>query len=51
MDRLLTISERKLKANMPGFVRYLMVKIDWNQRLIMILGHIGVGKTTLILQN
>lgn len=27
-----------------------MEKIDWNQRLIMILGHRGVGKTTLILQ-
>lgn len=50
MDRLLTISERKLKASMPEFVRYLRGKIDWNQRLIMILGHRGVGKTTLILQ-
>lgn len=50
MDRLLTISERKQQASLPGFVRYLMEKIDWNQRLIMILGHRGVGKTTLILQ-
>lgn len=50
MDRLLTISERKLQASMPAFVRYLMEKIDWNQRLILILGHRGVGKTTLILQ-
>jgi uncharacterized protein len=50
MDRLLTISERKLQTRMPEFVRYLMEKIDWNQRLIMILGHRGVGKTTLILQ-
>jgi uncharacterized protein len=50
MDRLLTISERKLRTSMPAFVRYLMEKIDWNQRLIMILGHRGVGKTTLILQ-
>jgi predicted AAA+ superfamily ATPase len=50
MDRLLTISERKLQASMPAFVRCLMEKIDWNQRLILILGHRGVGKTTLILQ-
>ena len=50
MDRLLTISERKQQTSLPGFVRYLMEKIDWNQRLIMILGHRGVGKTTLILQ-
>jgi predicted AAA+ superfamily ATPase len=50
MERLLAISERKQQANQPDFVRYLMEKIDWNQRLIMILGHRGVGKTTLILQ-
>jgi uncharacterized protein len=50
MERLLAISERKQQANQPDFVRYLMGKIDWNQRLIMILGHRGVGKTTLILQ-
>ncbi|HSF55634.1 MAG TPA: hypothetical protein VLA71_17915, partial [Algoriphagus sp.] len=50
MDRLLTISERKQQTSLPRFVRYLMEKIDWNQRLIMILGHRGVGKTTLILQ-
>lgn len=50
MERLLTISERKLQASLPESVRYLMEKIDWNQRLIMILGHRGVGKTTLILQ-
>lgn len=50
MERLLAFSERKQQANQPDFVRYLMEKIDWNQRLIMILGHRGVGKTTLILQ-
>lgn len=50
MDRLLTISERKQQVELPGFVRYLMEKIDWNQRLILILGHRGAGKTTLILQ-
>ena len=50
MDRLLKISERKQQAILPGTIRYLMEKIDWNQRLIMILGHRGTGKTTLILQ-
>lgn len=50
MKRLLSISVRKQEKSQPGFVRYLMEKIDWNQRLIMILGHRGVGKTTLILQ-
>jgi len=33
------------------FVRYLHEKIDWNSRLIAILGTRGVGKTTLLLQH
>ncbi len=33
-----------------GFKRYLYNKIDWNERLIGIIGARGVGKTTLMLQ-
>ena len=33
------------------FVRYLHDKINWNNRLVAILGARGVGKTTLILQH
>ena len=33
------------------FVRYLHDEIDWNSRLIAILGTRGVGKTTLLLQH
>ena len=33
------------------FVRYLHDKINWNSRLIAILGARGVGKTTLLLQH
>ena len=33
------------------FVRYLHNEIDWNSRLIAILGTRGVGKTTLLLQH
>lgn len=33
------------------FKRYLYYKIDWNDRLIIIKGARGVGKTTLILQH
>ena len=33
------------------FVRYLHNEIDWNSRLVAILGTRGVGKTTLLLQH
>lgn len=33
------------------FIRYLHDKINWNNRLVAILGARGVGKTTLILQH
>lgn len=50
MNRLLTLSEKKVKSAYSGFSRYLMNEIDWTQRLILILGHRGAGKTTLLLQ-
>ncbi len=34
----------------PEFKRYLFKEINWNSRLIEILGSRGVGKTTLMLQ-
>ncbi len=51
MERLIEISRRKQKASLPKFKRYLANQIDWTQRLIVILGHRGAGKTTLMLQN
>lgn len=50
MKRLITLSNRKLEGLSFSFVRYLFLKIDWSQRLIVILGHRGAGKTTLMLQ-
>ncbi|WP_338229009.1 ATP-binding protein [Algoriphagus taiwanensis] len=50
MDRLITLSKRKLEVLSFSFARYLFEKIDWEQRLILILGHRGAGKTTLMLQ-
>ncbi|MFC3417289.1 ATP-binding protein [Algoriphagus hitonicola] len=50
MDRLITYSNRKLNDLSFPLVRYLFQKIDWDQRLILILGHRGAGKTTLMLQ-
>ena len=34
-----------------SFVRYLHAQINWESRLISILGARGVGKTTLLLQH
>lgn len=50
MDRLLKISQKKKESSKQHFRRYLVDEIDWTQRLILVLGHRGVGKTTLLLQ-
>jgi predicted AAA+ superfamily ATPase len=50
MDVFIRKSERKKAEVLIDFERYLSREIDWNQRLILLLGHRGVGKTTLILQ-
>jgi predicted AAA+ superfamily ATPase len=50
MERLIKYSNRNLKNLKTSFQRYLFQKIDWDQRLILILGHRGSGKTTLMLQ-
>ena len=33
-----------------GFIRYLHDQIEWDARLLALLGARGVGKTTLLLQ-
>jgi predicted AAA+ superfamily ATPase len=50
MKRLIDKSKRKVQGVTGSFKRYLYHKIDWTQRLIVILGYRGVGKTTLLLQ-
>jgi predicted AAA+ superfamily ATPase len=50
MDRFISKSERKRNEVTDTFVRYLWKEVDWSQRLILLLGHRGVGKTTLLLQ-
>lgn len=50
MQRLIDISEKKQKEVSPGFQRYLANQIDWSQKLILILGHRGTGKTTMLIQ-
>jgi len=51
MDFLIEKSERKTKLVKDKQRRYLYEQVDWQQRLIVILGYRGVGKTTLILQH
>lgn len=50
MERLIEKSERKANLNRSKKRRYLYGQIDWDQRLIMVLGYRGAGKTTLLLQ-
>ena len=51
MEELYTTFRLQLQRTSTEFVRYLHDKIDWQSRLIAILGSRGVGKSTLILQH
>lgn len=46
-----TVSRRLVERTDLRFQRFLMDRIDWRQRLVMITGMRGVGKTTLLLQH
>ena len=50
MEEIFNYSNKIINEVNPGFKRYLFQKINWNSRLIEILGARGVGKTTLMLQ-
>jgi len=47
---LLTFSNQIKSQNVPEYKRFLYSKIDFNERLIGIIGARGAGKTTLLLQ-
>ena len=51
MDNLYRTYGRLLAATDMGFMRYLYPTINWDNRLIVIKGAKGVGKTTMILQH
>jgi predicted AAA+ superfamily ATPase len=51
MDKLIALYKRLLSLTDTFFLRYLHDKVDWNARLIGIVGARGVGKTTLLLQH
>ena len=51
MENLIETYRMLLDRVGTGFVRYLHDQINWESRLVSILGARGVGKTTLILQH
>ena len=51
MDTLFKTYGRSLADTDLSFTRYLYDKINWDNRLIVIKGAKGVGKTTLMLQH
>lgn len=50
MEALFEKHQQKLALTSLTFVRSIMDKIDWDERLIGIKGARGIGKTTLLLQ-
>jgi predicted AAA+ superfamily ATPase len=51
MESLKSIFQIIADKTEMDFVRYLSDKINWNNRLIAIVGSRGVGKTTMLLQH
>ena len=51
MDNLFKTYGRLLADTDLSFIRYLYNKINWDNRLIVIKGAKGVGKTTMLLQH
>ena len=51
MENLIQQFQSRLKNINFTFKRYLYKQINWNNRLIAIIGARGVGKTTLLLQH
>ena len=50
-ETIYATSERLVRETTTDTKRFLLESIDWNNRLIGILGSRGTGKTTLILQH
>lgn len=50
IEQLQLLSNQILSQKVPDYKRFLFREIDFNERLIGILGSRGVGKTTILLQ-
>lgn len=51
MNRLQEYFDGQLEATSTSFHRYMFDRMDWDNRLIGLVGPRGVGKTTLMLQH
>ena len=51
MDRLQKNFDLVLRSVPVGFYRYMYARINWDNRLLGLVGPRGVGKTTLVLQH
>ena len=51
MDKLQTSFDAMLRTTPTSFHRYMFDRINWNNRLLGLVGPRGVGKTTLLLQS
>lgn len=51
METIIKISQRLVNSVQMSTFRYLYNRIKWDDRLIMIKGSRGVGKTTMLLQH
>lgn len=50
MESLIEKSAKKVNASKDKLKRSIYNEIQWNERLIILLGYRGVGKTTILLQ-
>lgn len=50
MERLQAAFDKLLRETTSTFHRYMYNRIDWNARIVGLLGPRGVGKTTMVLQ-
>ena len=51
MQHLIENYRRQLQLTKTTFLRYLYSQVNWNSRLVGIVGARGVGKTTMMLQH
>ncbi|WP_240485536.1 AAA family ATPase [Myroides marinus] len=50
MERLFEYSNKLINQTNTDFFRYIYNQINWENRMIGLIGPRGVGKTTLVLQ-
>lgn len=50
MERLQATFDKLLRETTSKFHRYMYDRIDWQARIVGLLGPLGVGKTTMVLQ-